>query len=59
MGKPSTKFIIQTGFLKDRPVRPPVDFDDNLGDDLRLDAAGQDSTNAHHVGVDESLEDVR
>ena len=40
-------------------MRPSVDYDDNIGDDLRLDAAGQDSTNAHHVGVDESLENIR
>ena len=44
--------------LKDRPQRPHVDNGDYVSG-LRQDAAGQDSTNAHHVGVDESLEDVR
>ena len=55
--------VIHYRFRKDRPAQldkgsKVKDFDDY---DLRVDrvAGGLNSTNAHHVGVDESQDDVR
>ena len=53
---PPTYRAVKDSYHDDRPLRP---HRDDFVSQLRHDAFGQDSTNAHHVGKDESQDDVR